>query len=153
MSLRNFAAVVVSLMLTGTAVSCRASSAQEMSASPAVVILYSKHCKAYCEKVRPLLQELKQQYPNVSFVEFDTSADKLQDSKEKAKRMGRCVLAFLSDYADLVPYVGFFNGKGKLVKDLSGPKTKECYAGAIEKYLQEGNGSPCPNAAKKKQEV
>lgn len=133
--LKKLAPTVITLVVGAFACS---TFAEEPVASPAVVILYSKHCKAYCEKVRPLLKDLKDQYPAVSFVELDTSPEAMQDSKGKAKAMGRCVLAFLSDYADLVPYVGLFNAKGRLVKDLSGPKTKEVYASAIDKYLVGG---------------
>lgn len=102
---------------------------------PLIVILYDKHCKAYCGQVRPILQELKQQYPSIEFVELDISKDVLQESKAKAKALGRSVLQLVMEWGDSVPFVGFFNSKGTRVEAIPGPKTKEVYAKLIEKKL------------------
>ena len=135
---KTVAAVSAAALLYLTALAT-AIYAQEPAQQAVIVILYSQHCKAYCQKVRPILQELKQQYPKIAFLELDTSSETLPESKAKAKELGRSVLQFVTDYADVVPYVGFFNSKRKLVKDLSGPKTKELYVSVIEKNLSGDN--------------
>lgn len=101
-----------------------------------VVLLYDEHCKTWCEKVRPIMRELKEHYGNkVKVVELNTSHSALKESKKEAKELG--VSGFLADYCDFVPYVGMFNRKRKLVKELQGPKEKDTYVQAIDKVLSE----------------
>ncbi len=102
---------------------------------PKVIVLFSKHCHAYCDKVRPILQELKEQYPTITFCELDTSQEAMAESRIKAKELGKNILQFMLEMADHVPYVGFFTSKGKLVKELDGPKTKEVYVRVIAEQL------------------
>lgn len=107
----------------------------ESTKGPMVVLLFSKTCHAYCEKIRPVLQELRQQYPKITFCELDTSQETLKETKAKAKELGKGVYQFLATTADNVPYVGFFACNGRCVKELNGPKTKEIYVNAIESTL------------------
>lgn len=108
----------------------------EQNAEAVVVLLYDDHCKTWCEKVRPILRELKERYgQRVSFAELNTAPAALKDTKKLAKDLG--VSSFLADYCDFVPYVGVFNQRKKLIKELQGPKDKDIYVQAIEKVLAE----------------
>jgi hypothetical protein len=99
-----------------------------------VVLIFDQSCKAWCQKVRPMMKELGEVYGDkVVFAELDASHDKLKEAEGRAKELG--VYNFLSDSADWVPIVGVFNPQRKLVKELVGPKQKEVYAGAIDKAL------------------
>lgn len=99
-----------------------------------VVLVFDQGCKTWCQKVRPLMAELKAQYgTKVDFVELDASPGTLKEAEAKAKELG--VFFFLRDSADWVPIVGVFSPQRKLVKELVGPKQKEVYVSVIDKAL------------------
>ena len=99
-----------------------------------VVMIYDHECAVWCGQVKPILSELQNEYKSrVQFVELDTSNDQMASSKSKAKSIG--VSKFLNENADYAPVIGVFSAKGKLLKELVGPKKKEIYTDAISKAL------------------
>jgi hypothetical protein len=99
-----------------------------------VVMVYDHECAVWCGKVKPLLSELQNEYKSrVQFVELDTSNDQMEASKKTAKTLG--VGKFLNENADYAPVIGVFSAKGKLLKELVGPKNKDIYSDAISKAL------------------
>lgn len=122
--------LVIAAGLVNPALSAPAKPGQQVL----VVLIFDQSCKAWCQKVRPMMKELGEVYGDkVSFAELDASHDKLKEAEARAKELG--VYSFLSDSADWVPIVGVFSPQRKLVKELVGPKQKEVYAGAIDKAL------------------
>lgn len=99
-----------------------------------VVMIYDHECAVWCGQVKPILSELQNEYKSrVQFVELDTSNDQIASSKNTAKSIG--VSKFLTENADYAPVIGVFSAKGKLLKELVGPKKKEIYTDAITKAL------------------
>lgn len=99
-----------------------------------VVMVYDHECAVWCGQVKPILAELQNEYKSrVQFVALDTSSDQISSSKITAKAIGAS--KFLSENADYAPVIGVFSAKGKLLKELVGPKKKEIYADAIAKAL------------------
>jgi hypothetical protein len=99
-----------------------------------VVMIYDHECAVWCGQVKPILSELQNEYKSrVQFVELDTSNDQMASSKNTAKSIG--VAKFLNENADYAPVIGVFSAKGKLLKELVGPKKKEIYTDAISKAL------------------
>ena len=99
-----------------------------------VVMIYDHECVVWCGKVRPIISQLRDEYKSkVQFVELDTSRDQIATSKSTAKTIG--VSKFLNENADYAPVIGVFSAKGKLLKELVGPKKKEIYTDAISKAL------------------
>ncbi|MDP3508765.1 MAG: hypothetical protein Q8T09_12310 [Candidatus Melainabacteria bacterium] len=99
-----------------------------------VVMIYDHECAVWCGQVKPILSELQNEYKSrVQFVELDTSNDQMASSKNTAKSIG--VSKFLNENADYAPVIGVFSAKGKLLKELVGPKKKEIYTDAISKAL------------------
>lgn len=99
-----------------------------------VVMIYDHECAVWCGQVKPILAELQNEYKSrVQFVALDTSSDQISSSKITAKAIGAS--KFLSENADYAPVIGVFSAKGKLLKELVGPKKKEIYADAIAKAL------------------
>lgn len=99
-----------------------------------VVMIYDHECSVWCGQVKPILSELQNEYKaRVQFVELDTSNDQIANSKSTAKSIG--VSKFLNENADYAPVIGVFSAKGKLLKELVGPKKKEIYTDAISKAL------------------
>lgn len=108
-------------------------SAQAQSAM--IVLIFDTHCKTACELVRPIMHELKGEYKNCfTFVELDSSQEKLAESQAKAKEIG--VHPFLASYAQFVPVVGVFNAKKKCIRVIDGAKSKDVYSAALQKALQ-----------------
>lgn len=106
--------------------------AAEDSTKPLVVILYSPTCHAFCEKVRPILQQIKQECPDLEYMEIDASK---KENEAVAKSLGKNVHQFFVDFQPTVPYVGFFNGKRKLMTDTNQIRTKEVYLDIINRLL------------------
>ncbi|CAN5140009.1 hypothetical protein BH11CYA1_BH11CYA1_43280 [soil metagenome] len=99
-----------------------------------VVMIYDHECAVWCGQVRPIMSDLRNEYKSkVQFVELDTSKEQLANSKTTAKTIG--VSKFLNENADYAPVIGVFSAKGKLLKELVGPKKKEIYTDAISKAL------------------
>lgn len=99
-----------------------------------VVMIYDHECAVWCGQVKPILSDLQKEYKSrVQFVELDTSNDQIASSKNTAKSIG--VSKFLNENADYAPVIGVFSAKGKLLKELVGPKKKEIYSDAISKAL------------------
>ena len=99
-----------------------------------VVMIYDHECAVWCGQVKPILAELQNEYKSkVQLVALDTSSDQISSSKITAKAIGAS--KFLSENADYAPVIGVFSAKGKLLKELVGPKKKEIYADAIAKAL------------------
>lgn len=103
--------------------------------SAMIVLIFDTHCKTACELVRPIMRELKGEFKDCfTFVELDSSQEKLSESQAKAKEMG--IHPFLASYAQYVPIVGVFNAKKKCIRVIDGAKTKDVYAQALQKALQ-----------------
>jgi hypothetical protein len=99
-----------------------------------VVMICDHECAVWCGQVKPILAELQNEYKSrVQFVALDTSSDQISSSKITAKAIGAS--KFLNENADYAPVIGVFSAKGKLLKELVGPKKKEIYADAIAKAL------------------
>lgn len=101
---------------------------------PKVVLVFDKECQIWCNKVKPIVQQLEQTYlDKVDFVALDTSTDSFANSMSQAQTLG--LSKFLSDNRDYAPVVGVFSARGKIVKQLVGPKNKSIYEDAIAKAL------------------
>lgn len=101
---------------------------------PKVVLVFDKECQIWCNKVKPIVQQLEQTYlDKVDFVALDTSTDSFATSMSQAQTLG--LSKFLSDNRDYAPVVGVFSARGKIVKQLVGPKNKSIYEDAIAKAL------------------
>ncbi|HNB21980.1 MAG TPA: hypothetical protein PKZ32_06180, partial [Candidatus Melainabacteria bacterium] len=75
--------------------------------SAMIVLIYDTHCKTACDLVRPIMKEIKGEMKDCfTFVELDSSNEKLADSQKTAKELG--IHGFLADYAQFVPIVGVF---------------------------------------------
>lgn len=109
------------------------------SDKPLVAMVYDQTCKKWCEKVRPIMQDLRNCYgAQVHFDELDCTPAALQEAKKKAQLLG--ILPYLSDAADYVPIVLVFDKKRNMVGELCGPKTKADYERSIQKAI------PCRDA-------
>ncbi len=103
--------------------------------SAMIVLIFDTHCKTACELVRPIMKEIKSEMKDCfTFVELDSSGEKLAESQKAAKELG--IHGFLADYAQFVPIVGVFTAKKKCIKVIQGPKGKEIYMAALQKALQ-----------------
>lgn len=112
-------------------------SAEEAPASQAamIVLIFDTHCKSTCELVRPIMRQIKDEVKECfTFVELDSSAEKLAESQKTAKELG--IHPFLADYAQFVPIVGVFTAKKKCIKVIQGAKSKDIYMAALQKALQ-----------------
>jgi thioredoxin-related protein len=120
-----------------------ASNAADNAPAPApnkvlVLLVFDKTCKVWCQRVRPVMKELKESYgTRVDVAELDSTQDVLEDSKKKAKELG--VSKFFADVSDYVPIVLIFDAQRKLVKELPGPKPVEEYRASIDKALAHEN--------------
>ncbi len=108
--------------------------AEEQARKPLCVLVFDDTCKAWCKKVRPVMEELKQSYgEKVEFAELDATQAVLADTKKRAKDLG--VLGWFTDTADYVPAVLIFDNRRNLIKELPGPKSKEDYSANIDKAI------------------
>jgi hypothetical protein len=99
-----------------------------------VLLVFDKTCKVWCQRVRPVMKELKESYgTKVDVAELDSTQDVLEESKKKARELG--VSKFFADVTDYVPIVLIFDTQRKLVKELPGPKPAEEYKASIDKAL------------------
>ncbi len=107
---------------------------QEPACRVLVVLVYDQHCKAWCTKVRPIMQELADELgEEVSVVEIDSSATVGKSAIKTAEDLG--IIRYYKD-VDMVPVVMIFDSKKKLMHELGGPKTKETYKAAILSTLK-----------------
>ncbi len=107
---------------------------QERAPRALVVLVYDQHCKAWCTKVRPIMQELASELgEDVNVVEIDSSATVGKSAIKTAEDLG--IIRYYKD-VDMVPVVMIFDSKKKLVHELGGPKTKETYKAAILNTLK-----------------
>ncbi|MBC7998220.1 MAG: hypothetical protein IAF58_09770 [Leptolyngbya sp.] len=99
-----------------------------------MVFLFDPECQITCDKVRPAVRELKDQYSkSVSYVEIDSSDAASKVSKELADK--NRILWFYNDNLKFVPVVGFFTPAGKCLKYLTGAKSKSVYTSALKKAM------------------
>lgn len=111
-----------------------ASTAIQAAAKPLVVFVYDKSCKISCSVVRPILNELQDQYgEKVQFVWLDVSKDSRDESRKTAKALG--VSRFLEDCEDWYPAVGIFSAGRKCIKQLLGSRSRKDYVSAIDKAI------------------
>ena len=92
-----------------------------------VTITAEKNCTA-CQKFKPVLEELKNEYEGkIDFVTLDISSkSSLEESRQKAKESG--VSVFFEENKGLVPRVGILcPGGSKTEKLLTGEIRKEVY--------------------------
>lgn len=129
-------ALIIGLVILALAGSPASASPQAKAAEKPVlvVLVFDQTCKAWCEKVRPLMKELGQEFgEGVRFAELDATEAVLAETKKTAKDLG--VLNIFKDVMDYVPVVLIFNRKQQLVKELTGPKSKDIYRNNIQKAL------------------
>jgi hypothetical protein len=102
---------------------------------PLVVLVYDQTCHAWCDKVRPVVGELKVQYGvRVDFAELDATQSVLSEAKKAAKQMG--IEGYLGDFRDSIPLVAVFNARRSLIQELPGPKKISDYKKHIEAALE-----------------
>lgn len=134
---KRLPAVLISCLMLFSTFWGVAVSAEEAPAgqSAMIVLIFDTHCKTACELVRPIMKQIKEEVKDCfTFVELDSSAEKLAESQKTAKELG--IHSFLADYAQFVPIVGVFTTKKKCIKVIQGPKTKDIYLAALHKALQ-----------------
>lgn len=102
---------------------------------PLFLMVFDKTCHAWCEKVRPMVKELRDQYADqIDFGELDITQEVLQTSKKEAKQLG--VLELLPDFGDQVPCCAVCAKKRTdIIKELAGPKTKDEYEKLVKLAL------------------
>lgn len=101
---------------------------------PLVVLVYDQTCHVWCDKVRPLVKDLKTEYGDrVTFAELDATQSVLGETKKAAKLIG--IEGFLGDFRDSIPLVAIFSPRRSLIKELSGPKGITDYKKYIEAAL------------------
>lgn len=134
---RLFTAVLVCILfLVGNAAS--AADAVLDGDKTLVLMIFDDHCKVYCKEVRPILQTLKEEYGDrVAFHEIDFSEKTKKAAFESAKQLG--VQGSIAAMLDFIPIVGVYTAKRKIVKEISGAKTKETYVKYIESALKQSN--------------
>jgi hypothetical protein len=126
--------VLTIVLLTSGGIRAIAATSDPTPQHVLVVLIFDEGCKVWCQKVRPIMKELKEQYgQRVDFLELDASAGTMKETEAKAKEAG--VVSFLHDSADWVPIVGVFSPKRRLIKELVGPKSKDTYVSVIDKAL------------------
>lgn len=94
---------------------------------PLFIMVFDETCHAWCNKVRPIVKELRETYSNqIDFAELDMTASVLPESKKLAKSLG--VLPLLPDFGDQIPCCAACAKKRtNILKEIAGPKTKEEY--------------------------
>ena len=98
-----------------------------------VVLIYDKHCKVWCENVRPIMKQLADEYGEKIFVtEVDNSPDSAARAIEQVKALD--ILRYYKD-VESVPVVMVFDARRKSFHEVNGPKNKDTYREAIEKIL------------------
>ena len=102
---------------------------------PLFLMVFDKTCHAWCEKVRPMVKELREQYADqIDFGELDITQEVLAKSKQEAKQLG--VLELLPDFGDQVPCCAVCAKKRTdIIKELAGPKTKDEYEKLVKLAL------------------
>lgn len=133
----RFLGVLISILMVISGLCGNPVSAEEAAPgqSAMIVLIFDTHCKTACELVRPIMKELKgEMKDSFTFIELDSSGEKLADSQKTAKELG--IHGFLADYAQFVPIVGVFSAKKKCIKVIQGPKNKDVYMAALQKALQ-----------------
>ncbi len=110
--------------------------ADEVFDKPLFLMVFDKTCHAWCDKVRPIVKELQQEYADkMDFAELDITQEALPESKKIAKQLG--VLKLVPDFGDQVPSVAVCaRERIHIVKEISGPKPKSDYKNAIELALR-----------------
>lgn len=99
-----------------------------------VVLVFDNSCRISCDRVRPVIKELEEQYEDrVQFLELDVSKERRAESKKTAESLR--ISGFFADAVDWYPVVGVFNARRKKVKEFVGAKNKKDYQAAIEKAL------------------
>lgn len=99
-----------------------------------MVFLFDPDCQITCDKVRPAVRDLKDQYSkSVSYVEIDASDAAATAAKALADK--NRILWFYNDNVKFVPVVGFFTPEGKCLKYLTGAKSKAVYTSALKKAM------------------
>jgi thioredoxin-related protein len=102
---------------------------------PLFLMVFDKTCHAWCNKVRPIVKELRDQYgEKMDFCELDITQEKLPETKKEASQLG--VLPLLPDFGDQVPCCAVCAKKRtNIIKEISGPKEKVKYEEMIELAL------------------
>lgn len=101
---------------------------------PKTLLIFDRECAVWCEQVKPIVQELQVTYKEkMDFVSLDTSAPSLEASRKSANTLG--LSKFFKENMHYAPVVGVFDVRGKLVKELVGPKDKAAYRQAIESAI------------------
>lgn len=132
---RVFIVLVCAILAIPSFLGIASAAEDAQSQSAMIVLIYDTHCKTACDLVRPIMKEIKGEMKDCfTFVELDSSNEKLVESQKTAKELG--IHGFLADYAQFVPIVGVFTAKKKCVKVIQGPKGKDIYMAALQKALQ-----------------
>ena len=122
------------LLAPGCAITQATAKDAEYEEKPLVVLVFDQNCKTWCARVKPIMSELQQEYGDkVLFAQLDATQSVMAETKKQAKQLG--ILPFFADFQDYVPVVGFFTSHRKLVKELTGPKSKDDYRATIDKAM------------------
>jgi len=102
---------------------------------PLFLMVFDETCHAWCNKVRPIVKELSDQYgTQIDFAELDITTSVLNESKKQAKQLG--VLPLLPDFGDQIPCCAVCAKKRtNILKELAGPKTKQEYEALVKLAL------------------
>lgn len=115
-----------------------AATAQKVTPPATVVLVYDDSCTRWCTEIKPLLSDLKTQFPAVRFLELNASPSVMPQSQKAAEKLH--LKSFLTLAADQTPVVGVFTKEGKQSSELTGFKSRSVYAAAVKKALGE-NGT------------
>lgn len=109
-----------------------------------VVLVQARGCKV-CAKIKPIVDELKNEYKTkADFVELEVTDPKtIKQSRKTAKELG--VSFFLSFYEDNFPAVGVFNERRKCTKELYGLNKREDYKAAIDAVVRSSERAAPPD--------
>lgn len=108
---------------------------QQVFDKPLFLMVFDKTCHAWCNKVRPMIKELREQYGDqVDFCELDITQEKLPETKKIAAELG--VLPLIPDFGDQVPICAACAKKRtNILRELSGPKEKSDYEAMVKLAL------------------
>jgi thiol-disulfide isomerase/thioredoxin len=110
--------------------------ADQIFDKPLFLMVFDKTCHAWCDKVRPMVKELREEYSDrMDFAELDITPEALPESKKIAKQLG--VLKLVPDFGDQVPSVAVCaRNRNNIIHELAGPKKIEEYKDLVKLGLR-----------------
>lgn len=123
--------LLTSLLVLSALVHAPALAAEPIFDKPLFLMVFDKTCHAWCEKVRPVVRQLKEEYSDkIDFAELDITQEVLPESKKIAMQLG--VIKLVPDFGDQVPCVAACGRqRTKIIKEIAGPKPEQVYRDLI----------------------